>query len=120
MFIYTHIRDTEIRDTPLPHFPHIKGVGILNPRQIIQWGFLFVGVMVNFIANIIKQQIQELENDCDMHIIGGDLFDRIPSMDELTLYFDFISGITIPTLIYDGNHEATRKNTENLAIWQKC
>jgi DNA repair exonuclease SbcCD nuclease subunit len=55
-------------------------------------------------------QIQELENDCDMHIIGGDLFDRIPSMDELTLYFDFISGITIPTLIYDGNHEATRKN----------
>ena len=56
------------------------------------------------------EQIQELENDCDMHIIGGDLFDRIPSMDELTLYFDFISGITIPTLIYDGNHEATRKN----------
>ena len=54
--------------------------------------------------------IQELENDCDMHIIGGDLFDRVPSMDELTLYFDFISGITIPTLIYDGNHEATRKN----------
>ena len=56
------------------------------------------------------EQIQELENDCDMHIIGGDLFDRIPSMDELTLYFDFISGITIPTYIYDGNHEATRKN----------
>jgi len=54
--------------------------------------------------------IRELENDCDMHIIGGDLFDRVPSMDELTLYFDFISGITIPTLIYDGNHEATRKN----------
>ena len=56
------------------------------------------------------EQIQELESDCDMHIIGGDLFDRIPSMDELTLYFDFISGITIPTYIYDGNHEATRKN----------
>lgn len=55
-------------------------------------------------------QIQELENDCDMHIIGGDLFDRVPSMDELTLYFDFISGVTIPTIIYDGNHEATRKN----------
>jgi len=54
--------------------------------------------------------IRELENDCDRHIIGGDLFDRVPSMDELTLYFDFISGITIPTLIYDGNHEATRKN----------
>jgi len=56
------------------------------------------------------EQIQELENDCSLHIIGGDLFDRVPSMDELTLYFDFISGVTIPTIIYDGNHEATRKN----------
>ena len=60
--------------------------------------------------NLFFQQIKELESDCDMHIIGGDLFDRVPSMDELSLYFNFISGITIPTLIYDGNHEATRKN----------
>jgi DNA repair exonuclease SbcCD nuclease subunit len=44
-----------------------------------------------------------------MHIIGGDLFDRVPSMDELTLYFDFVRGVTIPTYIYDGNHEATKK-----------
>ena len=42
--------------------------------------------------------------------IGGDLFDRVPSMDELSLYFDFVRGVTIPTIIYDGNHEATRKN----------
>ena len=35
-------------------------------------------------------QVKALESDCDMHIIGGDLFDRVPSMDELTLYFDFI------------------------------
>lgn len=58
------------------------------------------------------EQIQNViaENNCDLHIIGGDLFDRVPSMDELTLYFDFIRGVTIPTIIYDGNHEATRKN----------
>ena len=55
-------------------------------------------------------QITELEKDCELHIIGGDLFDRVPSMDELTPYFDFIRGVTIPTVIYDGNHEATRKN----------
>jgi|TARA_R110000851_G_scaffold226461_5_gene379152 DNA repair exonuclease SbcCD nuclease subunit len=55
-------------------------------------------------------QVNELEKDCDLHIIGGDLFDRVPSMDELTLYFDFIRRVTIPTIIYDGNHEATRKN----------
>ena len=55
MFIYTHIRDTEIRDTPLPHFPHIKGVGILNPRQIIQWGFLFMGGKVDL--DIMKKYL---------------------------------------------------------------
>jgi hypothetical protein len=31
-------------------------------------------------------------------------------MDELTLYFDFVKDVTIPTIIYDGNHEATKKN----------
>ena len=56
------------------------------------------------------EQIQTLELSADMHIIGGDLFDRVPSMDELTLYFDFIKDIRRPTYIYDGNHEATRKN----------
>ena len=56
------------------------------------------------------EQVNQLEKDCELHIIGGDLFDRVPSMDELTLYFDFIRGVSIPTIIYDGNHEATRKN----------
>jgi hypothetical protein len=31
-------------------------------------------------------------------------------MDELTLYFDFVKGVGVETIIYDGNHEATRKN----------
>ena len=56
-------------------------------------------------------QITELEDKANVHIIGGDLFDRVPSMDELSLYFDFVRGVTIPTVIYDGNHEATRKNS---------
>tara|TARA_R110000868_G_scaffold239561_3_gene494041 strand:- start:239 stop:1195 length:957 start_codon:yes stop_codon:yes gene_type:complete len=55
-------------------------------------------------------QIYLLEDDADLHIIGGDIFDRIPTLDELELYFHFIRGCTIETLIYDGNHEATRKN----------
>jgi len=49
--------------------------------------------------------------ECDMHIIGGDVFDRVPSMEELELYFEFVSGVRVPTIIYDGNHEATRKNS---------
>ena len=55
-------------------------------------------------------QIYDLEKEVDLHIIGGDLFDRVPTMDELTLYFDFVKGVGIETIIYDGNHEATRKN----------
>ena len=56
------------------------------------------------------EQIHSLENQCEMHIIGGDLFDRLPSMEELELYFSFIREVGIPTIIYDGNHEATKKN----------
>ena len=56
------------------------------------------------------EQLKDLEKDITLHIIGGDLFDRMPSMDELTLYFDFIKGVDVETIIFDGNHEATRKH----------
>ena len=58
------------------------------------------------------EQIEEaVENhNITLHIIGGDLFDRVPSMDELTLYFDFVKNTKVQTIIYDGNHEATRKH----------
>ena len=58
---------------------------------------------------LFLEQVKELENEVDLHIIGGDLFDRVPSMEELELYFEFISGVGIKTIIFDGNHEATRK-----------
>jgi DNA repair exonuclease SbcCD nuclease subunit len=54
--------------------------------------------------------IYVLEEEVDLHIIGGDLFDRLPNMAELELYFTFIKGVKIPTIIYDGNHEATKKH----------
>ena len=56
------------------------------------------------------KQLYELEKQCSMHIIGGDIFDRLPNMEELELYFSFIREVGIPTIIYDGNHEATKKN----------
>ena len=70
-------------------------------------------VPVSFATNryaMLFQEIYALEEHCNMHIIGGDLFDRVPSMDELQLYFSFIRSVKIPTIIFDGNHEATRKN----------
>ena len=56
------------------------------------------------------EEIRLIEKSADIHVIGGDLFDRVPTMDELTLYFDFVRGVSIPTYIFDGNHEATKKN----------
>ena len=58
------------------------------------------------------EQVQEAidEHGVTLHIVGGDLFDRVPSMDELTLYFDFVAKQKVRTIIYDGNHEATKKN----------
>lgn len=54
-------------------------------------------------------QISELEKEVDLHIIGGDIFDKLPTMEELDLYFDFVGGVQVRTLIYAGNHEATKK-----------
>jgi len=58
------------------------------------------------------QQVEDAvqKHGIKLHIIGGDLFDRVPSMDELTLYFDFVKNTKVETIIYDGNHEATRKH----------
>lgn len=61
--------------------------------------------------NILFDRIHELEKEADIHIIGGDLFDRLPSMAELELYFKFVSRCKIKTIIYSGNHEALKKNT---------
>ena len=58
------------------------------------------------------EQIEDAvkEHNITLHIIGGDLFDRVPSMDELTLYFDFVKNTNVETIIFDGNQEATKKN----------
>lgn len=69
-------------------------------------------VPVDWAVNRYKsffEQVQTVEKMCNMHIIGGDLFDRLPSIEELALYFNFVRKVTIPTIIFDGNHEATKK-----------
>jgi len=60
--------------------------------------------------NMFFSAISGLERDVDLHIIGGDLFDRLPTLPELNLFFSFIGKVSIPTIIFDGNHEATKKN----------
>ena len=60
--------------------------------------------------HLFFDQVYLLEKQVGCHVIGGDLFDRLPTMEELELYFTFISDVSIPTLIFDGNHEATKKH----------
>ena len=55
-------------------------------------------------------RLHELEKEVSLHIIGGDIFDRVPNLEELELYFEFVRNAKIETIIFDGNHEATRKN----------
>jgi len=56
------------------------------------------------------EQLNIVSQKCDLHIIGGDIFDRVPTLEELALFYKFIHEVSIPTYIYDGNHEATKKN----------
>lgn len=57
----------------------------------------------------------ELQGECDLFVIGGDVFDKLPNMEELECYFDLVSYCTIPTIIYPGNHEAVKKDTTFLS-----
>lgn len=54
-------------------------------------------------------QLAMASTNCDMVIIGGDVFDRVPSLEEIEIYFDLVRAMEVPTLIYDGNHEASKK-----------
>jgi DNA repair exonuclease SbcCD nuclease subunit len=60
---------------------------------------------------LLFKELYKLEKTVDLHIIGGDLFDRMPTLDELSLYFKYIRDIKVKTIIYPGNHEALKKNT---------
>ena len=35
-------------------------------------------------------RLHELEKEVSLHIIGGDIFDRVPNLEELELYFEFV------------------------------
>ena len=64
-------------------------------------------------------QFAQMQADADLVIVGGDVFDRLPTMDEVELYFDFVESFTKPTLIYPGNHEMLKKDTTFLTNLKK-
>jgi DNA repair exonuclease SbcCD nuclease subunit len=64
---------------------------------------------------MLFSEFEHLQNECDLFVIGGDIFDRMPSIEELELFFILISKCNIKTIIYSGNHEAVKKNTTFLS-----
>jgi len=70
--------------------------------------------------NMLWEKLHELEEQCDIHIMGGDIFDKLPNPEEISMYFDFISECNIPTYIYDGNHEAMKKGKTFLEYLAKA
>lgn len=61
--------------------------------------------------NMLWQQLETLQGECDLFVVGGDVFDKLPNMEELETYFDLVNSCKISTIIYAGNHEAVKKDT---------
>lgn len=68
---------------------------------------------------LFLQQFSEMQKQADAVVLGGDIFDRLPNMEELELYFDLIASITKPCFIYSGNHEMIKKDTTFLSFLKK-
>ncbi len=69
---------------------------------------------------LFLKQFAEMQKQADIVIVGGDVFDRLPTMDEVELYFDFVLSFTKPTIIYPGNHEMLKKDTTFLSNLKKA
>lgn len=65
--------------------------------------------------SILFNELSKLYNEVDLLIVGGDIFDRVPSIEELEIFFEFITSISTPAILYSGNHEALKKNTTFLS-----
>lgn len=65
-------------------------------------------------------QFAEMQQQADIVILGGDIFDRLPSMDEVELYFDLVASLKKPTVIIPGNHEALKKDTTFLSYLKRA
>lgn len=69
--------------------------------------------------NMFIEQFAEMQKQADLVILGGDIFDRLPNMDEVELYFDLIASISKKCLVYPGNHEMIKKDTTFLTYLKR-
>lgn len=69
---------------------------------------------------LFLDQFSEMQDQADLVVFGGDIFDRLPTMDEVELYFDLVASIKKPCIIYPGNHELLKKDTTFLSFLKKA
>lgn len=51
-----------------------------------------------------------VNEECDLEVHGGDIFDKIPTMEEMCVYMEYLwKTPNRNRIIFDGNHEATKK-----------
>lgn len=60
---------------------------------------------------LFNEALISMGDIADIVVIGGDTFDRVPTIEELELYFNMLSVFSKPTYIIPGNHESVKKNT---------
>lgn len=66
------------------------------------------------------EQLGAMQDKADLVVLGGDVFDRLPTMDEVELYFDLIASIRKPCVIIPGNHEMLKRDTTFLTYLKKA
>jgi len=80
---------------------HIR-IGQKNIPRV--WALNQYEIMFNEINRVFKEQ------DCKLEVHGGDIFDKVPTMEELSVYMGYLwQNADRERIIYDGNHEATKK-----------
>jgi len=70
--------------------------------------------------NMFIEQLQGMQEQADILILGGDIFDRVPTVQEMELYFQLVSSCNIETLVYSGNHCAVTKTTTFLSYLKEA
>ena len=80
---------------------HIR-IGQKNiPRE---WAHKQYEIMFNEIDRVFQEQ------ECELEVHGGDIFDKVPTMEELSVYIGYLwRDKERVRIVYDGNHEATKK-----------
>lgn len=79
-------------------------------------------VPIEWVKNRFKlflEQFHTMQLESDLVILGGDIFDKLPNMEEIELYFDLIASLVKPTILYSGNHEMLKKDSTFLTFLKK-